>query len=139
VVAAQHALVPFCAIVALGSEEQGIPMSIRTVATMKVHDYDRMTEAVRQVRSIVDRLDGILTWEIHGNREAGVFYTYEVFESSEALIDYETAVTEAGLRPVFQEISELDRYFTFDRIDHAGLQQMLAGIGAISLEEVTSA
>jgi hypothetical protein len=49
---------------------------------MKVHDYDRMTEAVQQVRSIVDRLDGVLTWEVHGNREAGVFYTYEVFESS---------------------------------------------------------
>jgi hypothetical protein len=75
--------VPSCAIVALGSEEQGlIPMSIRTVSTMKVHDYDRMTEAVQQVRSIVDRLDGVLTWEVHGNREAGVFYTYEVFESS---------------------------------------------------------
>ena len=74
-------------------------MSIRTVATMKVHDYDQMTEAVQQVRSIVDRLDGILTWEVHANREAGVFYTYEVFESSKALIDYETAVTEAGLRP----------------------------------------
>jgi len=113
-------------------------MSIRTVATMKVHDYGRMTEAVQQVRSIVDRLDGVLTWEVHGNREARVFYTYEVFESPKALIDYETAVTEAGLRPVFQEISELDRYFTFDSIDQPGLQQMLAGIGAIPLEEVTS-
>lgn len=113
-------------------------MSIRTVATMKVHDYDQMTEAVQQVRSIVDRLDGILTWEVHGNREAGVFYTYEVFESSKALIDYETAVTEAGLRSVLQEISELDRYFTFDPIDHPGLQQMLAGIGSIPLEEVMS-
>lgn len=113
-------------------------MSIRTVATMKVHDYDQMTEAVKQVRSIVDRLDGILTWEVHGNREAGVFYTYEVFESSKALLDYETAVTEAGLRPVLQEISELDRYFTFDPIDHPELQQMLAGIGSIPLEEVMS-
>jgi hypothetical protein len=28
---------------------------------MKVHDYDQMTEAVQQVRSLVDRLDGILT------------------------------------------------------------------------------
>ena len=67
-----------------------------------------------------------------------VFYTYEVFESSTALIAYEAAVTDAGLRPVFQEISELDRYFTFDPIDHPGLQQMLARIGSIPLEEVTS-
>jgi hypothetical protein len=47
-------------------------MSIRTVATIKVHDYDRLTEAVQQVRSIVDRLDGILTWEVHGNRDAAL-------------------------------------------------------------------
>ncbi|MEX2551112.1 MAG: hypothetical protein WD638_12870 [Nitriliruptoraceae bacterium] len=114
-------------------------MPIRTVATIKVHDYDRLTEAVQQVRSIAGRLDGVLTWEVHGNREAGVFYMYEVFESSQALIDYETAVTEAGLRPVLQEISELERFFTFDPIDDAGLQQMLAGIGAIPLEEVSSA
>jgi quinol monooxygenase YgiN len=113
-------------------------MSIRTVATIKVHDYDRLTEAVQQVRSIVDRLDGVLTWEVHGNREAGVFYMYEVFESSKALIDYETAVTEAGLRHVLQEFSELDRYFTLDPIDLAGLPQMLAGRGAIPLEEVAS-
>jgi len=113
-------------------------MSIRTVATMKVHDYDQMTEAVQQVKSIVDGLDGILTWEVHGNRDAGVFYTYEVFKSSKAPIDYETAVTEAGVRSVLQEISELDRYFTFDPIDHPGLQQMLAGIGSIHLEEVMS-
>lgn len=62
-------------------------MSIRTVATMKVHDYDQMTEAVQQVRSIVDGLDGILTWEVHGNREAGVFYAYEVFKGPHCLRD----------------------------------------------------
>lgn len=113
-------------------------MSIRTVATIKVHDYDRLTEAVQQVRSIVERLDGVLTWEVHGNREARVFYMYEVFESPKALGDYETAVTEAGLRPVLQEISELDRFFIFDPIDDAELEQMLAGIGAVPLEEVAS-
>lgn len=59
--------------------------------------------------------------------EAETFYTYEVFESSEALIDYETAVTEAGLRPVFQEISEVDRYFTFDPIDHMDFNRCWPG------------
>ena len=67
-----------------------------------------------------------------------MFYTHEIFESPQALIDYETAVTQAGLGPVFQEISELERYLTFDPIEDARLQQMLAEIGAVPLEEVGS-
>ena len=112
---------------------------VRGLSILKVKsDYQSATDVVLRSCEVARSLDGVISWEMFGHPETGVFVLDESWESEDALVQYEQSITQAGLRPDLESNFTLDFDFALTQIENPQIVAMMKEFGSIQATAIAS-
>ena len=106
---------------------------IRVVGVLQMKDRETAEPLLRRISEVASNVAGVEIWEVFSDPESGLVYLNERFESEEAFLNYERAVTEQGLRPQVRKSIEMSQLLLLSPLGSEHLKTELDAIGAIEV------